>query len=261
MQCAVPHQPLFFHPLTGPPAALHHVTDSCMDWCKHGLHQAAVPPMLPMGRGVSTTRGTMVHSELWGECTDRQGHWSLGSLQQQHNNMEEKQNDRRWYHRDIMGLWAAVVTSGSSGMSCVIQVCTWLCTVWTCLQSITQTCPKSNFCVAASPGLHSIQKKSLNYITTTGCHKSRGIEELLFLYRDVLPKHLPACFLLVACMDLYILYIYIYTHTYIYFKNIYQKTFLGFGVEAPSRSTQLPLLSSCNIITRRYKDTEATIQM
>lgn len=129
--------------------------------------------------------------------------------------MEDKQCNRRWYHRDITGLGAAVVTSGSSAVSCVIQACTWPCTVWTCLQSITQVaCPKSNFCLAASPGLHSIWKKLLNYIRTTGCHTSRDIEELLFLYRAVLPKHLPACFLLVTCMDFFYIYMYVYMHTH-----------------------------------------------
>lgn len=78
------------------------------------------------------------------EHAGRGGHRSLGSPRQWHSNMEEKQCNGRWY-RDATGLGAAVVTASGSGVSCVIQARTWPCTVRTCLQSITQTCPKTSF--------------------------------------------------------------------------------------------------------------------
>lgn len=35
-RCAVPHQPLLFHPPARPPAASPHITHSCLDWCGQG---------------------------------------------------------------------------------------------------------------------------------------------------------------------------------------------------------------------------------
>lgn len=158
MRRAVPHRPRFLHPPACPPAAPHHVAGSTLMVCTkllYLLHRRRGEVRLHLGGPRST-----VSCREW---ADKGGRWSLGSTHQWHNNMEEKQRDRRRCHGDVTGLGSAVVAPGGSGVSRVIRACMWLCTVWTCLQSISQTCPKSGFCLAASPGIHSIWKNLLNY--------------------------------------------------------------------------------------------------
>lgn len=192
MQGALPHWRALLQSPALPPATLHQ---------RYGAltgARAELPDLMPVGRGASAARDCPQRAVRNVQIKDT---CLLGLY-----NTEEKQ--RNWDG-----------SRGTTQDSVLLQLhltalhwamgynCTRGCIMaWTSLQSIAQTCPKSNLCLAESPWFHSIWKKLLNCIRT-GYRTSRDTEELSFLCRAILPEHLPSCFLLVICMDLYI-----YTH-------------------------------------------------